>query len=43
MSPEDKVTALACHPSKKVIKAEELTHLFAKHLDPFKHNLISIF
>jgi hypothetical protein len=27
-SPWGKVTALACHPTKKVDKAEELSHLF---------------
>ncbi len=28
MSFGDKLTALACHPTKKVNKTEELTHLF---------------
>jgi hypothetical protein len=27
MSPGDKVTAIACHPTKKVNKAEDLTYL----------------
>jgi hypothetical protein len=29
MSTGDKLTALACHPTKKVNKAEELTYLFS--------------
>ncbi len=27
MSPGDKLTAVACHPTKKVNRAEELTYL----------------